>query len=101
MLELPSIAVPLTNGGYFVMGIGTRSNNTPAGVTAYSADAQAGEFITTYNGTTAGAFIDSGSNAYYFTNASIPDCPSPNGSWFCPLDSRHRRSTRRWPAAQA
>ena len=71
--------------GQVVLGIGTRSNNTPSGVTVYPASAT-GDFTTVFNGVTYTSFIDSGSNGF-FINAPpslLPVCSAPNDSWFCP-----------------
>jgi hypothetical protein len=88
LVQLPS--VPLGGvasvDGTLVLGIGTRSNNTPSGVTRYSAN-QSAEFTTTFNGTTSStSFIDSGSNGLYFSAPAslLPVCPSPNTSFYCP-----------------
>ena len=88
LVQLP--AVPLGGvtsvDGVLVLGIGTRSNNTPAAVTTYPADS-AGEFTTAFNGVSSNAsFIDSGSNGLYFTAPAslLPLCPSPNTSFYCP-----------------
>lgn len=92
IVELPRIdlgGVPSLNG-YLVLGIGTRPNNTPAGVTTYNADPQQGEFSTTFEGQVFSSFIDSGSNALYFQAPSsgvLPDCSSYQSNlagWFCP-----------------
>ena len=87
LVQLPSVplgGVPSVNGA-LVLGIGTRSNNSPAAATAYPADSFA-DFTTTFNGATlSSSFIDSGSNGLYFPGpASLPDCPSPNSGFFCP-----------------
>jgi len=87
VLELPTV---LSNGaqsvnGILVLGIGTKTNNTPSGVTAYSTDIY-GEIITSLSGTYSG-IIDSGSNGLFFAPPSIgllPNCASPNSDWLCP-----------------
>jgi hypothetical protein len=92
ILSLPSIS---QNGaafanGYLIMGIGTQSNNQPSGVSTFTADASHGEFTTSYNGQSYNSFIDSGSNALYFDDASIPDCSRYNSSmtaFYCPNSS--------------
>ena len=88
LVQLPGVALggAVSVNGSLVLGIGTRSNNTPAGVTLYRAS-QIGEFTTTFNSTTySSSFIDSGSNGLYFNApASLsPICPSPNGAFYCP-----------------
>ena len=68
ILQLPSISSGGTTSvtGSLVLGIGTQSNNTPSGVTTYTASST-GEFTTVFNGSTYNhSFIDSGSNALYF-----------------------------------
>jgi Protein of unknown function (DUF3443)/Bacterial Ig-like domain (group 2) len=72
----------LSVNGNLILGIGTRSNNIPSGVTMYPADPTSGEFITVFNGKTySDSFIDSGSNGLFFPNTlSLPTCDS---DWFC------------------
>jgi len=88
IVELPTVP---SNGsssvnGILVLGIGTKSNNIPSGVTVYKADA-VGEITTIFSSNYSG-IIDSGSNGFFFTPPSaglLPNCPSPNSAWFCPL----------------
>jgi len=88
LVQLPGVPLggaPSVNGS-LVLGIGTRSNNTPAAVTGYPANS-VGEFTTTFNGVTlTNSFIDSGSNGLYFSAPAslLPLCPSPNASFYCP-----------------
>ena len=84
IVQLPSIpsgGSPSADG-YLVLGIGTRSNNVPAGVTAYPASAS-GNIITTFNGTDHTGFIDTGSNGLFFPSSSLPDCATYS-AWYCP-----------------
>jgi hypothetical protein len=90
IVKLPSVPLSGTSSvnGFLVLGIGTQTNNGPSGVTRYSTDGF-GEIITTVSGTTVtySSIIDSGSNGLFFTPPSaglLPDCASPNESWFCP-----------------
>jgi len=78
--------------GSLILGIGTQSNNQPSGVTVFPAN-QCGRFITTYKGTVfqtppgncnGGAFLDTGSNAFFFPDPSIPPCPF---GFFCPTST--------------
>ncbi len=92
IVELPSM--PLGGlpslSGYLVLGIGTQANNQPGAVTVLSADANSGSFTTNFNGHTSVSFLDTGSNALYFsppTSGVLPDCSffDPGlGGWFCP-----------------
>lgn len=87
IVRLPAVppgGAPSASGS-LILGIGTRSNNTPSGVTAYAAG-NTGEFITTFGGTTHRGFIDSGSNAFFFPSPGVPlpECTGVNAGWFCP-----------------
>jgi hypothetical protein len=87
IVELPTVlsAGSQSVNGILVLGIGTKANNVPSGVTAYNTDGF-GEIITSLGGTFSG-IIDSGSNGLFFTPPStglLPDCPSPDSGWFCP-----------------
>jgi hypothetical protein len=96
VLELPSLsggAAPSASG-YVVFGIGTVSNNTPsASVESYAASsvttstASAGTFDINCNGQDyASSYIDSGSNAIFFSNAAS-DLPTNSGSWYVPTSA--------------
>jgi hypothetical protein len=92
ILELPSVALgglASINTAYLVLGIGTRSNNTPSNVTAFSTD-QNGEYTDVFSGTGYESFVDSGSNALLFPGTSamgLPDCSGSNSSFFCPTST--------------
>jgi hypothetical protein len=67
--------------GTLTFGVGTQSNNQLGGATIYAVNSQ-GDFSTTYKGVTYPAsFIDSGSNAIFFPDSSIPTC---SGGFYCP-----------------
>lgn len=88
IVQLPAVPAGGTTAvnGTLLLGIGTQANNVPSGVTAYPANTL-GEFTTQFSGTTYSSFIDSGSNALYFTSPSasaLPACASPNQAWYCP-----------------
>lgn len=96
-LRLPSVPLggAASASGYLVLGIGTRTNNTPAGVTKYQADS-AGEFTTTFNGTSYSSFIDSGSNGLYFpspSSSTLPDCGGSATGFFCPTSTKSFTAT--------
>jgi hypothetical protein len=86
ILELPSVAATGTasTNGYIVFGIGTRSNNIPGSVQAFSADPQTAQFVTSFNGHTYRSFIDSGSNGLFFPSGVVADCGGSLAGWFCP-----------------
>ena len=95
LVQLP--AVPLggttSNNGQLVLGIGTQTNNIPSGVMAFPASTT-GDFTTVFNGTTLNnSFIDSGSNAFFFTDAALQACAAPNSTWFCPPTTQNLSAT--------
>jgi hypothetical protein len=88
ILQLPAIdasgAVSAT--GYLVFGIDTQSNNALNGASLYSVDGS-GNFNTTFGSSVLSGFIDSGSNALFFPDNSIPLCGAAGtsaASFFCP-----------------
>ncbi|MGZ5194011.1 MAG: DUF3443 domain-containing protein [Ramlibacter sp.] len=67
--------------GTLTFGIGTQSNNQMGGATVYTVNSQ-GDFSTTYKGVAYSAsFIDSGSNAIFFPDSTVPTC---SGGFYCP-----------------
>ena len=78
-------STPVT--GSMIFGIGTQSNNGLNGAVAIATD-RVGSFITTFNGKAyPGSFMDSGSNAYYFLDASsigLVECTGIFAGFFCP-----------------
>jgi len=67
--------------GTLTFGVGTQSNNQLGGATVYTVNSQ-GDFSTTYKGAVYPAsFIDSGSNAIFFPDSTIPTC---SGGFYCP-----------------
>jgi hypothetical protein len=84
IVQLPSVSLggAPSASGQLILGIGTRSNNSPSGATGYPADDN-GEFITVFNGVTlSNSFIDSGSNGLFFDAPAslLPVC----SGWYCP-----------------
>jgi hypothetical protein len=70
--------------GTLLFGIGTQSNNQLGGATVYTVNSQ-GDFTTTYKGVAYPAsFIDSGSNAIFFPDTTIPTC---SGGFYCPAST--------------
>lgn len=101
IVELPAVAQGAKSAsGTLTFGIGTQGNNSVNAQTLLAADPSYGDVSTTYT-TRAGqqeflpfSYFDTGSNAYYFADDSIPSsqgCSSYPGynsqhpdSWFCP-----------------
>jgi hypothetical protein len=85
ILQLPGIASSGAAAavGSITFGIGTQGNNAFGSATVLTLNS-GGAFTTLFDGQTlANSFIDSGSNAYYFPDASIPTC-SGNAEFYCP-----------------
>ncbi|MDQ5986116.1 MAG: hypothetical protein CSYNP_01834 [Syntrophus sp. SKADARSKE-3] len=98
LVQLPGIPLGGTTSvnGKLILGIGTQTNNVPASVTTYAANATTGEFVTLFGGRSYNSFIDSGSNGLFFTPPStsqIPGCAAPNASWFCPASTASLSAT--------
>ncbi len=82
----PASAAPLPCT--LTLGIGTSGNNQLGLATVYAVNSSginAGDFSTSYNGGIAlPSYIDSGSNALFFNDSTIPVCPAPNSWVYCP-----------------
>jgi uncharacterized protein DUF3443 len=83
LVELPSVAdsgaTSLT--GSLVFGVGTQSNNGLGTAVIYGVDPTDGDLTITYKGTAYNSsFIDSGSNANFFSDTTIPTC----SGFYCP-----------------
>ncbi len=86
------IQFPAVNGvagslsGSLIFGIGTQSNNQLGRATVFTVN-NFDNFTTKFNGQTLGSsFVDSGSNGLFFSDSSIPQCPSNSiaPGFFCP-----------------
>jgi hypothetical protein len=98
--SVPSGGAPSASG-ILVLGIGTRTNNMPTGVTVYDTNGF-GEIVTVLNGNTYDSIIDSGSNGLFFTPPSsgiLPSCASSNSAWFCPSSVTTLSATNRGASA--
>jgi hypothetical protein len=90
LIQLPSVPDGglASVQGSLIFGIGTESNNGLGSAQVYtvpgSLDKNPGDFTTTFNGSSYPGFLDSGSNAFFFVDSSIPTC---NKDWFCPTTS--------------
>lgn len=85
ILQLPAIVSSGTPSatGSITFGIGTQSNNGLGSAAVLTLNG-GGSFTTMFDGQTLdNGFIDSGSNAYYFVDNSIPTC-SGNAEFYCP-----------------
>ncbi|MBI3525508.1 MAG: DUF3443 domain-containing protein [Betaproteobacteria bacterium] len=85
LLILPAVANSGATSptGSLIFGIGTQANNALGSATIYAVDSR-GNFTTTYQGQTISrSFSDSGSNAFFFADASITQCSLSTG-FYCP-----------------
>jgi hypothetical protein len=73
----------LTATGTVYFGVGTQPDNAPGGAKLFTLDG-AGTLVTNYNGVAETGFIDSGSNAYFFTTQSLPTCADAP-DFYCPV----------------
>ena len=72
--------------GTMIFGIGTQTNNPLGTATVYTMNSS-DEFTTQYSSQDlTSSFIDSGSNAYFFPDSTIPVC-SDFTSFFCPTST--------------
>lgn len=91
VLTVPSVGTTgaATVSGTLTFGVDTQSNNNVGAATVYAASAS-GYFTTTYRGSVQStSFIDSGSNALFFSDSSLPACTSSSGfsGFYCPTGS--------------
>jgi hypothetical protein len=97
LVQLPGVPLGGTSSvnGKLILGIGTQSNNIPASVTAYNANATTAEFTTVFAGITYDSFIDSGSNGLFFSPPAgqPPVCAPPDSAWFCPQSTTNFSAT--------
>ncbi len=86
IVELPSVtAASATVSGSLVFGIGTQSNNSLGASSIFTINSN-GDFSTSFKGQSYPAFVDSGSNAYFFLDdktTGLTACPD-NSGFYCP-----------------
>lgn len=91
LLQFPSVpsgGSPSVSG-WLILGIGTESNNSPSGVTAYGADnnpadANYESFTTGFSGASLSGFLDTGSNGLFFPSNQIATVTIQGAQWFNP-----------------
>jgi hypothetical protein len=85
IIVLPSVPAPaLTVSGSLIFGIDTQANNQSGTQTVLTVDDQ-NQLAMTYNAQTlANSFIDSGSNAIFFTDPSLVKCTTTLTDFYCP-----------------
>jgi Protein of unknown function (DUF3443) len=86
IIQLPQVPADGATAlsGSLIFGIGTQSNNGLGSATVYTLDPNNGTLSITYKSHTyIGSFIDSGSNALYLIDSTIPTC----SGFFCPTST--------------
>lgn len=71
-----------TSAGTLFFGVGTQGNNSLGSAQLFTLDAF-GTFVTNFEGGSDTAFIDSGSNGYFFPSRSLPNCADAP-DFYCP-----------------
>lgn len=87
VIDLPAIADggAASVSGSLIFGIGTQANNTLGGASVVKANSQTGYVVTSSAGQTySTSYVDSGSNALFFSNSQLPQC----GYWYCPSSTQ-------------
>ncbi|WNC89883.1 DUF3443 domain-containing protein [Paraburkholderia sp. FT54] len=92
MPPLPATGAPSATGT-LVFGIGTQSNNALTGVQSFTTDTFGDLNNSVFQGTTVQAFLDSGSNGYFFSDSSIALCGSNFAGFYCPSSAQTRSLT--------
>jgi hypothetical protein len=94
IITLPAVSgATATVSGSLIFGIGTQSNNGLGSAAVYTLN-QNNSITTIYkNQTMPNSFIDSGSNAYFFSDNTIPQCN--NSGYYCPPATLDLSATNR------
>lgn len=81
--------------GTLTFGIGTQANNTlTSAQTVFTTDAKGNLPMSSYNGVTVQAFLDSGSSAIGISDSTLTSCPTDFGSiYYCPATTQERTAT--------
>ncbi|BCZ78633.1 hypothetical protein PTKU64_23080 [Paraburkholderia terrae] len=88
---LPSMG-QLSVKGELVFGIGTRDNNALPAKATLLAVTDRGMFTTSYKGRTMSSYLDSGSNALFLPDGTIPVTPD-DAHWFAPSTTQSMSAT--------
>nr|WP_233883921.1 DUF3443 domain-containing protein [Paraburkholderia flagellata] len=73
--------------GTLVFGIDTQPNNKMSASQSFVTDSS-GRLSSTFNGRTLQTFLDSGSNAIFFADSSLPQCGGNLGTFYCPSSTQ-------------
>ena len=95
IIELPSLSSPAASlNGSMVFGIGTESNNALGSAAVFPVDNN-GEFSTTFKGQPYPAFVDSGSNAFFYLDEALTGLTVCSGAtgFYCPASTASLSAT--------
>ncbi len=76
--------------GTLVFGIGTATNNQLAAAHTFTTNSSGDLTNSSFNGGGIDAFFDSGSNAYFFADSSLPVCSGEFNGFYCPTSGQTR-----------
>ncbi|RKT25439.1 uncharacterized protein DUF3443 [Paraburkholderia sp. RAU2J] len=95
IVQMPPVpdAGAASASGTLVFGVGTQSNNVLGATQVFTTDAYGDMNDSTFNGTPVQAFLDSGSNGYFFTDSSLALCDSKFSGFYCPNSAQTRSIT--------
>ncbi|MGF6752745.1 DUF3443 family protein [Paraburkholderia sp. GAS42] len=79
--------------GTLVFGINTQSNNSLGAAQAFLSDGAGDLTSSTFNGATAVALFDTGSNGYFFNDTTLQACGSNQPGFYCPPTAQTRPFT--------
>ncbi|CAH2780271.1 MAG: Heavy-chain fibroin (Fragment) [uncultured Paraburkholderia sp.] len=79
--------------GTLVFGVGTQSNNALSVTQKFTTDTFGDMNNSVFNGNTVQAFLDSGSNGYFFADSSMALCGSNYSGFYCPTSAQTRTFT--------
>ncbi|WP_153099098.1 DUF3443 domain-containing protein [Paraburkholderia hayleyella] len=89
---VPNRGVPSV-AGTLVFGINTQPNNMLNGVTRLYTDPFGNLTGSRFNGKQISVFVDSGSNGFFFEDASLQLCQQPYAGFYCPSMAQTRNAT--------
>jgi Protein of unknown function (DUF3443) len=89
VIQLPSLSSPAASlTGSMIFGIDTQSNNALGSAQVFPVNSS-GEFNTSFKGKSYPAFVDSGSNAFFFLDSNLTGLQtcSSNSGFYCPAST--------------
>ncbi|CAN7159131.1 DUF3443 domain-containing protein [Trinickia sp. LjRoot230] len=94
VLTMPAIGAngATSASGTMTFGIGTQANNVLTGATTFGTNS-AGLVNSTFGTTSGAAFFDSGSNGYFFQDATLAACSGIYAAFYCPSSLTSRNVT--------